>query len=573
MVAEIRNYDSGVNSGNPSGSDDNVTVRYVFTNGLMTSLMADVPGSEDDQTTKYFYGTLNGEPAASEIATGHVLRGVIYPDSANGADEAADFDTDDADAVTFAYNRQGEQVERKDQAGNVFATFRDDSGRPIDLKWNNVADDFDDAVQRISRSYDALGRPSLVTQHTEPTSGSVVDQVGYTYDGWGNVSVFAYDRDSAIDAGGSDDEYLISYGWSKATGGRNTVRKTGATFPSGNVISYTYESSSSNDSNASRVTEVKDGATSLAAYQYLGAATVVGTTYDEPDVFYKLYESTNTYDLRMDRFNRTLRSTWTKDLGSDVDFYSVSNGWDASGNVTTTVDVVHDGFDVKYRIDEIDRVTRAEEGTLTSGSIASRTRDQQWTLDHVGNWDANDLDLDGDGQLNDPGDREEVRTHNLVNELDAMAVYNDMSLVGNYALAYDAVGNLLDDGEEYEYVWDGFGRLRKILDTSDQSLIAEYTYTGLGYLTGVHENTDGDTDTDNDDKWFYRMYDERWRWIGTFREDDTDPKEEFIPHQAGFDGQGGSSYIDLVILRDRDGDNSEWTDAADGTLEERIYYC
>src|SRR5690606_10149073 len=121
-----------------------------------------------------------------------------------------------------------------------------------------------------------------------------------------------------------------------------------------------------------------------------------------------------------------------------------------------------------------------------------------------------------------PGDREEVRTHNLVNELDAMAVYNDMSLVGNYALAYDAVGNLLDDGEEYEYVWDGFGRLRKILDTSDQSLIAEYTYNGLGYLTGVHENTDGDTDTDNDDKWFYRMYDERWRWIGTFREDDSD---------------------------------------------------
>jgi len=32
------------------------------------------------------------------------------------------------------------------------------------------------------------------------------------------------------------------------------------------------------------------------------------------------------------------------------------------------------------------------------------------------------------------------------------------------------------------------------------------------------------------------------------------------------------SYIDLVILRDRDADTA-WTSASDGTLEERIYYC
>ncbi len=40
----------------------------------------------------------------------------------------------------------------------------------------------------------------------------------------------------------------------------------------------------------------------------------------------------------------------------------------------------------------------------------------------------------------------------------------------------------------------------------------------------------------------------------------------------GLDGAGGSSYIDSVILRQKDS-NSGWTSAADGTMEQRRYYC
>ena len=57
-----------------------------------------------------------------------------------------------------------------------------------------------------------------------------------------------------------------------------------------------------------------------------------------------------------------------------------------------------------------------------------------------------------------------------------------------------------------------------------------------------------------------------------FRGSDANPKERFVWHEAGLLGRGGSSYIDTVILRDRDA-NSGWTSAADGTLEERIYYA
>ena len=60
----------------------------------------------------------------------------------------------------------------------------------------------------------------------------------------------------------------------------------------------------------------------------------------------------------------------------------------------------------------------------------------------------------------------------------------------------------------------------------------------------------------------------------TYRDDhtsiDADPKERFDYHGAGLAGSGGSSYIDRVILRDRD-HNSGWSSAADGTLEERVY--
>ena len=67
-----------------------------------------------------------------------------------------------------------------------------------------------------------------------------------------------------------------------------------------------------------------------------------------------------------------------------------------------------------------------------------------------------------------------------------------------------------------------------------------------------------------------QAYDEGWREVAVFREDDTSPKEQFVNATAGLDGYGGSSYINDVVCRNRDA-NSGWTAASDGTLEERYY--
>ena len=77
---------------------------------------------------------------------------------------------------------------------------------------------------------------------------------------------------------------------------------------------------------------------------------------------------------------------------------------------------------------------------------------------------------------------------------------------------------------------------------------------------------------DSYDPDYYFVYDTRWRIVGTFRESDSTPKEQFVYHNAGLGGSGSASYIDTVILRDRD-DSNGWAGSADGTLEERVYEC
>ena len=63
------------------------------------------------------------------------------------------------------------------------------------------------------------------------------------------------------------------------------------------------------------------------------------------------------------------------------------------------------------------------------------------------------------------------------------------------------------------------------------------------------------------------MYDDRWRLVTVYKETSTDPilYELNVPHNAGSDGFGGSSYIDSWALRERDKNLDE-------TLETRTYY-
>jgi len=94
--------------------------------------------------------------------------------------------------------------------------------------------------------------------------------------------------------------------------------------------------------------------------------------------------------------------------------------------------------------------------------------------------------------------------------------------------------------------------------------------------TGKDTNASGTVDSS--DPWYWYVQDSRWRTAATFRasawgfsgSNDTNPKETTIYHAAGLGGRGGSSYIDGVILADKDMTNG-WGGAADGTREKRVY--
>jgi RHS repeat-associated protein len=561
-TATIRNYVNGTPSG-VDGADD-VYTRYAYSDGLRTEIWVDLDGDgtqdSGDQVTTYTYGTVKGTAAGeSKIATGHLLQETAYPDSASASD-----------VVSFAYSAQSQEVWKKDQAGNVLESEYDTSGRRTKIKATTVATGagFDDAVERLQWAYTSLGQVETLTSYDDPSAGSAVNEVKYAYDGWGNVTSFKQDKNGTV---GGSEYYEVAYTWAKATTGRNTLRKTGVTQPSGATLTYGYLSANvCYDNEASRLTRIQKSGTTLVQYAYNGLGQVVGTTYAQPQIRWSLYGSTTGDYPDLDDFNRVASSRWTTYSGTEKDFFDVDISYDRNSNITRVEDNVHVGFDWSYEMDGLDRLDRAERGNWTGSAIASQQEDQTWTLDQVGNWDQVTLDFDADNSYGGTDEYDDDRTHNDVNELTARDVDNDST--PDYTLVYDAVGNLTDDGETYKYVYDPFGRMRKILDRSDDSLVAEYRYNGLGHMIAVHEDTEPDGDVDGDDEWFYPAYDERWRMVANFREDDTAPKEEWVNQDAGLDGRGGSSYINGVVLRNKDA-NTAWTAASDGTLEERIYLC
>ncbi|MFO0836553.1 MAG: RHS repeat-associated core domain-containing protein [Phycisphaerales bacterium] len=579
VVTEISNYVNGSPSGD-NADDDNI-VRYVYANGLRTKLFVDLDGDnvEDatDQVTTYTYGTTKGASAGdSKVGTGHLLQKVTYPDSSSGTD-----------VVTFAYNAQGQQIWTKDQAGNITETDYDTGGRITHKRVSTLAGGFDGAVRRITMGYTSRGQTQTVTQYDNATagSGSVVDEVKYTYDDWGNVTLFEQDRNSAVSGGGGGDEYDVAYTYEKATpsGGHDCLRRTyqKVNYAGTEKQSLQYEYLSTGnllDDACSRVTQVKAGATTVAVYKYLGAGQLVSQQLAEAGVTSARYGSgTANYD-RLDRFNRIVKDRWTKDGGSGGDLYSTDITFDESGNITRQVDNLQRNygggsnpgvFDASYTIDSRNRLTRTQEGHWNGSSISTLWRDQQWTLSQTGNWARDKEDLNGDGDFTDTGEVDDTRTHNAANEL--LTRDTDSNASVNYTLTHDAVGDLTDDGKDYSYVSDAFGRLRTVKNRGNSAVVAEYTYNGLNMRIGWHYDADADADVDGSDPWYSFALDDRWRVVATFRGSDTSPKELFAYHNAGANGRGSSSYIDSVILRNKDA-NTSWTSSADGTLEERVYY-
>jgi len=153
------------------------------------------------------------------------------------------------------------------------------------------------------------------------------------------------------------------------------------------------------DADASRVTNIKDGGTTVCRYWYLGEGDLVGREYSGASIKWNEWATGTppTYPDR-DQFNRITSSRWTKSTNAGpVDFVDLDVAYDRASSVVSVKDNIYPGFDVLYSNDGLNRLTDADEGTLSSGSISSRKRRQLWTLSQTGNWPTMQLDLDGNG--------------------------------------------------------------------------------------------------------------------------------------------------------------------------------
>ena len=370
-----------------------------------------------------------------------------------------------------------------------------------------------------------------------------------------------------------------------------TLGQQGIPGRDGAEVFHRYSSNNGrHDAALSRVTDVKHGLVVVAVYEYNGLATLVGTRLPQADLLYNRFDVSG--DLtRIDRFGRVTSDIWTRGISTDQnpatyqvfrDMYDVDVTWDRASNIVRTEDNVYPGWDWDYSLDGRDRLVGAERGDWNGGNgeIDDTAFEELWALSQTGNWLNHKLDLDGSGTYTGAGELDDTGTFNVVNELLARDI--DSNSTDDFTLDYDDAGNLIDDGEHYEYVYDAFGRLRVVKARGTTNVVEENRYNGLNHRITWHYDVDDgsgggpDGTVDSDDPVYVFVYDDRWRIVAVYRDDHTDidanPKEQFTYHNAGLRGGGGSSYIDSVILRDRDA-TGEWHEEADSTLEERVYYC
>src|SRR5438552_3209253 len=107
-----------------------------------------------DQATQYVYGTTLSD---SDVASNDLLRAVIYPDSDDTSSPLGNGSDGIYDRVEFKYNRVGEVKEKKDQLQTVHTLDYDALGRFAHDRITTLASGVDNAVLRVSRTYEVRG--------------------------------------------------------------------------------------------------------------------------------------------------------------------------------------------------------------------------------------------------------------------------------------------------------------------------------------------------------------------------------------------------------------------------------
>ena len=518
-------------TGGAPGSSTDVTTNYTYDgNSNLLTLEAVQPAGTPSQITRFLYEARTA--TGSAINSNDLLTGKQFPDKVTGTPSTSEQET-------YLVNALGDRIRFTDRNGTVHSYGYDVVGRQVSDAVSTLGAGVDGTVRRIEVAYDGAGLAAEFTSYDAATGGSVLNQVGRVFNGFGQLTIELQSHTGTINMASTP---KVSYGYSLTSGG-NHSRPTSLTYPDGFVVGYGYDSGIDNAiSRLSRLTEGSGGST-LESFRYLGLGTVVERARPEVGITLSLVSqdgsigSAGDQYTGLDRFGRLVDQRWFTGSGAgavDVDRYGYT--YDRNSNRLTRSNALQTSLSETYTYDGLNQL----ETFNRAGTVAPSN--QQWAFDALGNWTT--LTTDG---------VPENRTANAQNQY---------TTVGSAALTYSGTGNLTTDHEGRTLVYDAWNRLFS-LKNSGGTLLARYGYDGLNHRITEQVATDAipDAATAAIRDLFYsadwQVLEERVRTGGV------------IPATADTRYVWSPVYIDAMVLRDRNADSNSST--GPGGLEERVY--
>ncbi len=350
--------------------------------------------STGDQVTKYVYGTTTSD---SGVARNDLLRAVIYPDSddteilGNGSDGTYD-------RVEIKYNRLGQLIERKDQNTTVHAYDYDKLGRATQDRVTAFGTGVDNAIKRISRTYEMRGMLAKLASYDHATAGqgAVLNDVQESYNTFGQLTTEHQQHDAAVNTSTSP---KVQYGYADGSSSFNQIRATTLTYPNARAITYDYGTGGG----------MNDGGDELGRLHLPRWRQRCADRLPQPQVRLDLWGGTSGTYGGLDNFGRVTDQKWATFGGTIKDQFQY--GYDRNSNRTSRDNTQTTNLDELYGYDSLDRLANMDRGTLAGGAIASPIKEQDWTLDPTGNWSGYVTKTGGTTDLN------QSRAHNPANEI------------------------------------------------------------------------------------------------------------------------------------------------------------
>ena len=387
-----------------------------------------------------------------------------------------------------------------------------------------------------------------VTSYDAVADGNVVNDVLRQYDTLGRLT-----KEYQEHSGAKDDNTL--YVETAYENMATALRPTLIRYPNGRQVFFDY--SGTDDNRLNRLTKIldSDDVTSLAEYTYLGAGTMVIENYVQPQVKLDYFGGTSGTYTGFDNFGRVVQQLWY-DYGASANRDKFTYGYNRASNRIYREHSLTTLKDEFYSYDGVNQLTASQRGTLTQnkdGITGTPVREEDFTLDPIGNWTAYVHKTDGTTDLN------QTRTHNTANELTAASSWATP--------VHDRAGNMttvpkpsnLANGLTLKY--DAWNRLVQVAD--GETIVAKYEYDGDNRRIKKHIDSQSPSSPDGIDRYEHLFYvgvqliETRNTTTESDRPESLQPKYQWV---------WSPRYIDAPILRDENTDTDSLCD------DLRLYY-